>query len=113
MQPDLSSIKDIAIAAQRIRRFVAGVSFDAFLRNEEKRSAVYGQIIILGEAANRVSSSYRAAHPEVPWRKLIGMRNRIVHVYDEVDWDIVWQVADKDLESLLRIIDPLLQEPQD
>jgi len=113
MQPELAPLKDIATAAERISRFVKGIDYPAFLANEEKQSAVFGQIIIVGEAANRLPTAFRAAHSEVPWPKMIGMRNRIVHGYDEIDWDIVWQVAVDVVPELIGLLRPLLPPEED
>lgn len=55
---------------------------------------------IIGEAANHISISFQAEHPEIPWRKLIGMRHILVHGYFEVDLEIVWGVVEKDLPGL-------------
>ena len=108
MQPELAPLNDIATAAQRTTRFMQGVDKTTFMANEEKQSAVFGQIIIMGEAANRLPPVFRAAHPQVPWPKMIGMRHRIVHGYDEIDWDIVWQVAAHEIPKLLNLLRPLL-----
>jgi uncharacterized protein with HEPN domain len=87
MQRDPESLQDMAIAASKILRFTEGLTADQFLVNEEKQSAVYGQLIIMGEAANRVTPRGQAALPQIPWRQIIGTRNRIVHGYDDIDWE--------------------------
>lgn len=61
---------------------------------------------VIGEAARKVSPKFQAEHPEIAWRRIIGMRHRIVHDYMRVDEDILWQVVTKDLPVLL----PLLEE---
>jgi uncharacterized protein with HEPN domain len=58
-------------------------------------------IEIVGEAANRVSGHGQSRHPEIPWRQIVGMRNRIVHGYDQVDFDILWAVIRSDLPPLI------------
>lgn len=113
MQPELAPLTDIATAAERIIRFMQAIDHAAFMGNDEKQSAVFGQIIIMGEAANRLPTAFRALHPQIPWPKMIGMRNRIVHGYDEIDWDIVWQVATHEINELLDLLRPLVprEEP--
>ena len=65
---------------------------------------------ILGEAANRVPPEEQAKHPHIPWQQLIGLRNRLIHGYDQVDLDILWQIVTRDLpaltEELARIAPP-------
>lgn len=61
---------------------------------------------VIGEAARKVSPKFQSEHPEIAWRRIIGMRHRIVHDYMRVDEDILWQVVTKDLPELL----PLLEE---
>jgi uncharacterized protein with HEPN domain len=90
---DKASLYDALSAARKVERFVRDVDWDSFRASDEKSSAVYGQLVILGEACTRVSAEVRAQYNSVPWRQIIGMRNRIIHGYDEVNWEIVWQVA--------------------
>ncbi|MDX1523004.1 MAG: DUF86 domain-containing protein [Anaerolineae bacterium] len=56
---------------------------------------------IIGEAANRVPSTEQAAHPEIPWAQIVGLRNRLIHGYDAVDLNIVWQIIQQDLPPLI------------
>jgi uncharacterized protein with HEPN domain len=63
---------------------------------------------IVGEAAGRVSGEARAHHPEIPWPQIIGLRNRLVHGYDAVDYDILWQIITDDLPGLVDILETVL-----
>lgn len=108
MPPDAAWLKDVLTGAERIGRFIHGLSREQFLEDEEKQSAVFGQLVIIGEAANRLSTETRSAHSSIPWRQIIGMRNRIVHGYDEIDWDIVWEVAAVELPRLREKIASLI-----
>lgn len=108
MPRDLSWLQDIVTAGGRVARFIQNLDLPAFLADEEKQSAVFGQIVIIGEAANRVSEEFRETHPAIPWRKIIGMRHRIVHGYDEIDWEIVWHAASRDIPNLLTDLQLLL-----
>ncbi len=82
MQREAAWLTDIATGADRIARYVDGLEREVFLSNDEKQSAVFGQPVIIGEAANRVSREYQDAHPNIPWGQIVGLRNRIVHGYD-------------------------------
>ncbi len=63
---------------------------------------------ILGEAANRVPPEERARHPQIPWAQLTGLRNRLIHEYDNVDFDILWQILAQDLPPLTRELERLV-----
>jgi len=108
MPPDAAWLKDMVTATDRAGRYIRGLDREGFLHNDEKQSAVFGQLVIIGEAARRVSEEFRQAHSLIPWRQIIGMRNRIVHGYDEIDWDIVWEVAAGELPRLSADIAALL-----
>lgn len=114
MPRDLESIIDIEKAAQRILRFASGIEKTDLIANEEKLSAILYQITIIGEATKRLSMQFREQHPEIPWRSLAGMRDVIVHEYDQVDLDIVWDVIEREIPQLLVQLEPLVinsQEP--
>ena len=57
---------------------------------------------VIGEAANRVPAEFQAEHPEIAWGEIIGMRNRLIHGYDDVDLDFLWSVIRNDLPALIR-----------
>lgn len=101
---------DVLIAARTALSFVGTMTADAFLQDVEKQSAVLFQITILGEAARRVSEAYRAEHPLVQWAQMAAMRNRIVHEYDEIDLDIVWEVVSRELPELVATLRVFVRE---
>lgn len=63
---------------------------------------------ILGEAANRVPKTTQQQYPEIPWAEIISLRNRLIHGYDAVDFDILWKIVTKDLPSLVTKLDHIL-----
>lgn len=73
-----------------------------------RQYAIVHSIQIIGEAARRVSEEYREMHPEIPWRNIIGMRNQLVHKYDDVDLDVVWRVVQREIPELIALIEPLV-----
>jgi len=97
---DLVYVDDILEAMQKIKRFCKGMREKDFAENEMMRDAVVRNLEIIGEAASRLSASFRNKHKEIEWRKIIGMRNRIIHAYDVVDYKIVWNVVKADLPEL-------------
>ena len=87
-------------AAKAIRRFTDGVSREAFKLNEEKYEAVNRKFEIIGEAARRLSPAARNLIPEIPWKLLTAMRNILIHDYDDVDLDVVWDTIQRDLPPM-------------
>lgn len=108
MRHNQESLIDITNAIKRILRYVDGISQAELEINDEKLSAILYQITIIGEATKRLSPTFRQEHPEIPWREMAGMRNIIVHEYDQLDLDVVWDVIQNQLSKLLKLITPLL-----
>ena len=90
MSKDNAYLADMLKAAKAIRRFVAGVSRESFLANEEKYEAVNRKFEIIGEAARQLSPEARQQFTAVPWRLITAMRNILIHDYDDVDLNVVW-----------------------
>jgi len=90
-------IEDIWEAVEKIERYVSGLNHDAFVKDDKTVDSVVRNLEVIGEAANRVPENIRSQYPEITWRKIIGLRNRIVHDYFNIDVEIVWEIAQKDL----------------
>ena len=101
MSRDKTYLADILYAAQAIRRFVNGVAKEEFLANEEKYEAVNRKFEIIGEAARRLSPEARREFPDIPWKLVTAMRNILIHDYDDVNLNLVWQTAQNDLPPLI------------
>ena len=87
-------------AIDQIARYVDGKSKGDFWGSEMLQDAIVRQLEILGEAAGRVSRETCAAHPEVPWPKITGLRHRLIHDYFDVDGNMVWRVATIDVPEV-------------
>lgn len=87
-------------AVQRIRDYLDGLSETQFIGDELRQDAVIRNLEIIGEAAGKVSSELRAAHSDVPWTDIAGMRHRLMHGYFAVDLAIVWATVKRDLPRL-------------
>ena len=108
MSRDDASLLDIAGAADLILRFIGGMTEGEFYQDAKTQSAVLHQILIIGEAAKRISGEFRNVHPEIPWKLMAGMRDVVIHAYDSVDLSQVWRTAAVEILDLLESIDPLL-----
>jgi uncharacterized protein with HEPN domain len=92
---------------QKIERFTEG-GRDQFFQEEMIQDAVLRNFEVIGEAAKRLDESYRAAHPEIPWRALAGLRDVLIHQYEGVDLERVWVFVERDLPGLKNAISRLL-----
>lgn len=108
MWRDEATLLDIAQAARRIISFVQGVDEASFAANAEKHWAVVAQLLVIGEAVTRLSPELGSSHPEIERAKIAGMRNRLIHGYDTIRWDVVWRTATEAVPQLLAQIEPLL-----
>jgi uncharacterized protein with HEPN domain len=108
MPDDAATVLDIVLACKRIARFISNADQNSFLVDEQRHWAVVSQLMLIGEAVRRLSSEFCDAHPAVPWRQIAGMRNRLVHHYDEIDLPLVWTTPDRDVPKLLAELEPVV-----
>src|SRR5919199_1573201 len=92
MPRDNESLIDIERSVRRILRYTNNISRTELEMNDEKVSAILYQIAVIGEATKRLSQEFRQQHPEIPWRDIAGMRDVLIHKYDQVDFDVIWDV---------------------
>lgn len=105
---DDSYVVDIYEAAKLVQRFTEGVVKKEFDHDLLRQSAVIRQLEIIGEATKRLSEGFRLKHPGVPWRKMAGMRDILIHVYDHVNIDAVWNVAIVSIPVLIEKLRPFV-----
>jgi len=92
-------LRDIFDAIEAIEGYSVS-RYDEFLADTKTQDAILYNLIIIGEAANRISDEFQEQHYKVPWSAMIGTRNIIVHGYDQVKLQIVWEILQRDIESL-------------
>ncbi len=90
--------------------FTAGLSFEAYVARSMTRMAVERALEIVGEAARRVSDPFKAGHPEIPWRDLIGLRNVLTHDYGEIKSERLWEIATSDAPRLIGLLEALVSD---
>lgn len=100
-------IEDISEAIERISRYTAAGK-EAFLSDEKTQDAVIRQLSIIGEAAARIPSKVKDAAPDVPWKKIVGMRNILIHEYSNTSIHRVWDTVQHHLPNLAAAVGPLL-----
>jgi uncharacterized protein with HEPN domain len=113
MRQDEARLLDMLLACRDAREFVAGVSRQQFLADRKLQSAVCLKLEIVGEAARAVTAEFRRGHPGIPWADIVGLRHRIVHEYFRLDLDIIWEIVQRDVPALVRLIEPLAPPPEE
>jgi uncharacterized protein with HEPN domain len=91
--------------------YVAGTTWEALVADRQRQDAVVRRLEVLGEAARRVSAVTRATLPGLPWRQMVGMRNRTIHEYDRVDLAVVWETVSRDLPPLITALEGVVPRP--
>jgi uncharacterized protein with HEPN domain len=97
-------IDDIRDSIEAIKRYTAGLTKENFSSSTEKQDAVYRRLEVIGEAANRLSDEFKSQYPLIPWYQIVGMRNVLVHEYDSIDLDLVWETVQRDIPKLEKYI---------
>lgn len=100
-------------AVEKIRKYAAGKTKDDFRSDPMALDAIVWNLMVLGEAARQVPDQVVEAYPQIPWPQIRGTRNRIVHGYDQIDLDIVWNVVRHELEPLKEPLEKIMQEAED
>src|SRR3954468_22805313 len=101
-------IEDMLAAICKIERYTSGMDEELLFRQDEKTvDAVVRNLEILGEATRQMPEDFMALHPEVPWRQVAGLRNRIVHDYFGLDLEMIWEVVRHDLPRLQTLLEQL------
>jgi uncharacterized protein with HEPN domain len=101
-------IADILESAEKIENYTTGLSFEVFLQDSKTIDAVIRNFEIIGEAANRLSEDFKDKYSSINWFRIIGFRNRIVHDYMGIDYNIVWTIVQKDLNQLKADLQDIL-----
>ncbi len=109
--PDAAYLWDMQEAAREIMEFMDGVSLERFQTDKMRRRAVERQLEVIGEAARHVSLAFQTAHPEVPWRLIIGQRHVIAHDYGDIIVERLYGVAANRIPELVTLIQPLIPRP--
>lgn len=110
---DSDYLADIREAMRRIIAYTEALSYEQFLDDSKTQDAVTYNLQVIGEAVKKLSGPLRKAYPNIPWKEMAGMRDKIVHEYFGIKLDIVWTVAQQELPALLSQIEAILAQQGD
>lgn len=106
----LAHIRD---AIQQIEQYCSDSTYDQYINNVWDQAAIARNLEIIGEAATQLTTEYKNAHPEIPWRKISEFRNVLTHEYFAIDPILVWEIMQKDLPDLKKQIHQLLENAEE
>lgn len=108
---DFVRLKHMLEAAYICLQFGGGRMRIDFERDQMLSFAVIRALEIFGEAASRVSNEFQKAHPQITWRAIIGMRNRLIHAYFDVDYDVVWEAINSEIPQIIPVLESRKRVP--
>lgn len=103
-------LQDILDSINDTEEFVREMTFDDFLKDKKTINAVIRSIEVIGEAAKNIPDALREKYINVPWKKMAGMRDKLIHEYFGIDLEIVWQVIKNDLPPVKPLIIKVMEE---
>jgi len=106
-------LRDMMENAKRAGQFAAGMRFEDFSKDEKTVYAVIRAVEIIGEAARNVPEDIRAKHTQIPWREVVGMRDKLIHQDFGINMEVVWQTIHEDLPMLIGTLEEIIRREND
>lgn len=103
-------VKDILDAIDKIEEFIGNMEYGEFIQDDKTSTAVVKKIEIIGEAIKNIPRDVRVKYKVIPWKDIVGMRNKITHAYFGIDYEIVWNVVKEKLPALKIQVEQVLKE---
>lgn len=103
-------LSDIKEAIKRIRLYTNNMDYESFLKDIKVQDAVVRNLEIMGEATKSLPGEIRNKYPQIPWKELAGVRDRLIHLYFGVNYDIVWDIVKKELPNIFLQIEEILNK---
>jgi len=103
-------LQDMLDNARRASRFTAGMDFESFSKDDKTVYAVIRAVEIIGEAARNVPEDVRSKYPQIPWRDVAGMRDKLIHQYFGINMEVVWQTLHEDVPMLIDTLEDILKQ---
>jgi uncharacterized protein with HEPN domain len=106
---DITRLRHMLEAAEEACEFLGNSTVEDLRKNRQQAHAVMRTLEIVGEAASQVTADFQVSHPEINWRIIIGMRNRLVHAYFDINFSVVWETVIKDLPPFIKQLKIILE----
>ncbi len=101
---DKEFVDDIQESILKIEKYIKKMNYEKFLKDSKTQDAVIRNLEIIGEAVKNLSTTFKQKYKDIEWKKIAGMRDKIIHFYFGVNWDIVWDVINEKLPKLKKQI---------
>jgi uncharacterized protein with HEPN domain len=102
-------LRHIADAIVQIEAYTAGLSYAEFTQNRLVQDGVVRQLEVIGEASRNLSDELRSQHPNLPWKQIVGLRNRLIHAYFDINLGIIWDIVQADIPELKARVAEVLE----
>ena len=109
---DVARLWDMLTYAREIHERIAGLTLDGYMAESDRRMATERRLEVIGEAARNVSREFQEAHPEIPWRQIIGLRNVLAHEYGDIKHERIFRIATNQIPALISALEPLIPQPE-
>lgn len=100
---------DMLDSAKKIKKYTANLDFESFMANDMVLDAVARNFEIIGEAANRVEPDFKDLNSQIEWVRITGFRNRIIHEYFGIDYEIMWTIIEENIQDLIIELNQLVE----
>jgi uncharacterized protein with HEPN domain len=107
---DRDYLNDIREAIQRISTYTVGLTYEEFMKDIKTQDAVVRNLEIIGEATKNLSAGLKKSNPKIPWKDLMGMRDKMIHHYFGINYEIVWTIAREELAGFLPQIEEIIKK---
>ena len=103
-------LKDINDSIKSIEKFIKNMSFEQFISDDKTSSAVIRKLEIIGEATKKIPQNVQEKYPQIPWKDIAGMRDKLIHAYSDVDLRLVWKTIQTRIPELKSFLEKMLEE---
>jgi uncharacterized protein with HEPN domain len=105
MSRDKALAADILLAGRQALAFINGMTQEQFLTDSKTQAAVLMELVVIGEAVKGLSNEFKAASPDIPWKRVAGMRDRLIHDYRNWDLEEIWRTVQERVPELVQALE--------